>query len=113
MRLLPFILTIARIYTLQFRIPDKLVKHIWDNQVLWWVRVEPAFVASLHIADLRSKYSLTGLDLTELRAVWSCLPKSFDNDPGGQKASWRDNCLETIMDQVQKEVRLSLLEFLL
>ena len=60
-------------------------------------------MASLHIADLRSKYSLTGLDLTELRAVWSCLPKSFGNDPGGQKASWRDNCLETIMDLVQKE----------
>jgi hypothetical protein len=36
------------------------------------------------------------LDVTELRAVMACLPDAFENDPLGEKATWRSNTLEAI-----------------
>ena len=34
--------------------------------------------------------------MTELRAVMACLPEVFENDPNGEKATWRSNTLEAI-----------------
>jgi hypothetical protein len=36
------------------------------------------------------------LDVTELRAVMACLPEVFENDPNGEKSTWRSNTLEAI-----------------
>jgi predicted lipoprotein len=38
-----------------FFLPDKLVKHLWENKVLWWTRLDPKEIAKIHVADLRSK----------------------------------------------------------
>ena len=67
-------------------LPEKLVQHLWATKVLWWTRLEPKLVAKIHIADLRSKFLIQGLDLVELRAVMACLPAQFENDPSGEKA---------------------------
>lgn len=32
---------------------------------------------------------LEGMDLTEMRAVWSVLPREFSKDGDGKKAEWR------------------------
>ena len=38
-----------------FHLPEKLVKHLWENKILWWTRLHPRYIAKIHIADLRSK----------------------------------------------------------
>jgi len=38
-----------------FFLPEKLVKHLWDNKILWWTRLDPKEIAKIHVADLRSK----------------------------------------------------------
>lgn len=44
------------------------------------VRMDPAFIARLHVADLNTKFSSSGLDLLEMRALYASLPLDFKND---------------------------------
>jgi len=83
--------------------PEKLIKHIWDNKILWWVRLQSKCIAKVHIADLRSKYIFQNLDLTEMRAIMAVLPEQFENDPNGEKEGWRTNILETIRAALKSE----------
>ena len=83
--------------------PEKLVQHLWANKVLWWTRLDPTLIAKIHIADLRSKYLIVNLDVTEMRAVMACLPDAFENDPNGEKAVWRANTLESIRGYLKQE----------
>ena len=61
----------------------------------------------VHIADLRGKYAVVGLDLTELRAVYAALPRDFDNDGDGAKAKWREDVRAKLAEMVGREDRLA------
>ena len=57
-------------------VAPQLARRLTNNRALWLVRVAEPFLKRGHIADLKSKYAIHGLDLTELRAVW-CVPESL------------------------------------
>ena len=67
--------------------PAALSKRLWEKRVLWFVRMQPKAIAKLHFADLSTKYSYHGCDITECRAAFACLPSSFENDSDGNKVS--------------------------
>ena len=67
--------------------PAALSKRLWEKRVLWFVRMQPKAIAKLHFADLSTKYSYHGCDITECRAAFACLPSSFENDSDGKKVS--------------------------
>ena len=78
-------------------------KRIWSKKVLWLTRAEKSFMARLHAADLNLTYSIQGLDLVELRAVWACLPATFENDGDDRKAAWKEKVLTRLKEMVTQE----------
>ena len=54
----------------------------------------PETVARAHVADLRSAYAVSGLDVVELRAVYASLPTAFENDGDGRKRAWAEGVRE-------------------
>lgn len=46
-------------------------------QALWLTRATQAFIAKIHENDFRAKFSHQGLDLVELRALYSSLPERY------------------------------------
>ena len=60
-------------------------------------------MARLHAADLNLTYSIQGLDLVELRAVWACLPATFENDGDDRKAAWKEKVLTRLKEMVTQE----------
>jgi hypothetical protein len=69
-------------------LPHSVAKRVFLTPAIWLVRAPPAFIARLHVADLRSKYSPNNLDLVELRAVYASMPAAFENDAKGDKAQY-------------------------
>ena len=57
----------------------------------------------MHAADLNLTYSIQGLDLVELRAVWACLPETFENDGDDRKAGWKEKVLTRLKEMVTKD----------
>jgi hypothetical protein len=45
----------------------------------------------MHISDLRGKYHYHGLDITEMRAVWTCLPRWTGGSSTSPKAVWKND----------------------
>ena len=84
-------------------LPEPLAQRVWQKKVLWLTRVQPEFIARIHVADLSMKYSIQGLDLVELRAVWAALPDKFENDNDERKAQWRSKCLDRLKELVASE----------
>lgn len=81
----------------------KIAKRVWENKVLWWCRSTPDRIAKTHEADLKIKYSISGLDLRELRAVFSMCPSQFENDLNGAKKAFLDGLLEKLKELVALE----------
>uniref|UniRef100_A0A7S3K3I4 Uncharacterized protein n=1 Tax=Aureoumbra lagunensis TaxID=44058 RepID=A0A7S3K3I4_9STRA len=67
-----------------------LARRIRRMRALHLVRLHPDDIAKIHAADLTHTYASSGLDIIELRAMYAVLPASFDADPDGKKAKWRD-----------------------
>ena len=57
----------------------------------------PETVARAHVADLRSAYAVSGLDVVELRAVYASLPTAFENDGDGRKRAWAEGVREKLV----------------
>ena len=77
-------------------------KRVWERKALWLVHMERGAIAKTHIADLKNKYQLMGLDLDELRAVYAALPTEFENDGNGAKAEWRAAARKKLEEAVAK-----------
>uniref|UniRef100_A0A7S2DCZ3 Uncharacterized protein n=1 Tax=Octactis speculum TaxID=3111310 RepID=A0A7S2DCZ3_9STRA len=93
----------ASIVALQNRGLSKLLaKRINSKRALTLVRMHPDDIAKIHIADLRGKYSLYGLETMELRAIYANAPSEFQNDGSGEKAAWRAELIEKVQ-KLQKE----------
>ena len=84
-------------------LPPALVKRVWEKKVLWLLRAEPGFIARIHAADLNLKYTIQGLDLTEVRAVYACLPDKFENDSDDRKEEWRAKCLSRLKEMASQQ----------
>jgi hypothetical protein len=87
-------------------LPRPVAERIWKCRCLWLLSMHPDDIKKvpsssppfppdsqqIHIADFRSKYAPVGLDLTELRAVWHCLPEwSLKDEKEKEKAEWKIN----------------------
>ena len=72
---------------------------------LWLVRLAPPLLRKTHLADLRGRYAVVGLDVVELRAVYASLPVDFENDGDGAKAAWRTAVRDKLVDAVAREGR--------
>ena len=84
--------------------PD-VAQRIWSKKVIWFIRAEQSRIARIHAADLDITYSIQGLDIMELRAVWASLPKTFENDGDNRKAAWRDKVATKLKEMVSKDQR--------
>merc|ERR1719198_1243964 len=69
---------------------QRSAKRILQRKTLWLTRYSPDYIHKMHSAELRSKYTHQGLDITEMRAVYAALPTVFMNDDDGKKKEWRD-----------------------
>jgi hypothetical protein len=85
-----------------------VARRIWTKKVIWFVRADPSRIARVHAADLNIAYSIQGLDIAELRAVWASLPATFENDGDKRKAAWRDKVRTKLKEMVSKEAQGSL-----
>lgn len=85
-------------------LPKPVAERIWKCRCLWLLSMHPddikkvpnsfslSYLIQIHIADFRSKYAPVGLDLTELRAVWHCLPDwDINDEKEKEKAQWKMN----------------------
>jgi hypothetical protein len=50
--------------------PGPLLKRLWEKRVIWFVHMDEQSIAKIHPADLSTKYSHDGCDISECRAVW-------------------------------------------
>lgn len=76
----------------------QLARRILTKRVLWLTRCAPARIAKTHIVELRGTYDASGLDLVEARAVFACLPSTWDNDAEGAKAAWARALRDRLVD---------------
>lgn len=67
-------------------IPSDVAERIWNKKILWFICMHPEDLPKIHIGDLRARYHFHGLDLTEMRAIWHCLPNWQGDNP---KAEWK------------------------
>lgn len=62
-------------------------QRIWSKPALGLIRIHPDDVESIHIADLKHKYGLFGLDIVEMRAIFYVIADSLGaNSP--EKREW-------------------------
>lgn len=95
--LVPCDITHASLQQLEADLPKPIAQRVWTRKALWLTRMRPQDIAKLHFVDLRSKYSVQGLDEVELRAVWASLPDTFENDHSKEKETWKKSILEGLM----------------
>jgi hypothetical protein len=86
----------------QYHMSPALSKRIFDKKCLWLIRMAPNHISKLHEADLLNKYSYQAqnLDLTELTALYGCLPNEFINDGFGKKKKYKSDLLIEIRRMV-------------
>lgn len=89
-------------------VPKALATRVYQKKALWLTRMETDSIRRLHVADLRLKYSVVGLDLTELRAVWASVPADFLNDGDGKKSEWRGQIRDKLIEMGAKQRNNSL-----
>ena len=73
-----------------------------SERVLRLIVTHPDTSRKIHIVDL-NMYSNQGLDITEMRAVYACLPPEFDLDGDGKKAEWRGNFGRKLNELIRNE----------
>ena len=78
--------------------PPSIVRRIFAKRSIWLVRMDPTNIARLHHTDLTVQYTTQGLDLVELRAVFAAAPETFNNDPDGKKAMWREQMFDRLRE---------------
>ena len=76
---------------------------IWKHKVIWFVRADPSLISKIHAADLEISYSIRGLDLIELRAIWASLPAIFQNDIDKRKETWREKIRTRLKEMTAQE----------
>ena len=81
----------------------ELAVRLMRNRVLWLVHMNPNEIAPIHLADLRFKYSFTGLDLIEMRALYACMPEKFEHDDTGEKMQWLSSVREKLSDMINHD----------
>ncbi|CAM9369283.1 unnamed protein product, partial [Scytosiphon promiscuus] len=72
--------------------PSDLCVRLRECRPLHWLVSAPEDVAGANFlaGDGAAAFTqLEGMDLTEMRAVWSVLPREFSRDADGKKAEWR------------------------
>ena len=79
-----------------------LAGRIWKTPPLRLIRMHPDDIESIHVADLKHKYAVYGLDIVEMRAIFHAIPASIGLR-NAEKQLWR----EGIQNQVLTHTLLS------
>lgn len=87
----------------QCHLSHDVAARIMKTKILQFLYMDPETIAKTHIADLSSRYVPQGLDIRELRAIYSCLPAQFELDTDGRKKLWRDDCRAKLHAMTEKE----------
>eukprot|EP01038_Epipyxis_sp_PR26KG_P006360 gene6360-8760_t len=100
---------------ISYGLPETIANRIWNNKILWLICMHQDDISKLHLADLRGKYTISGLDIIEMRAIWFNLPNwkhhgvernscnSSSIETG--KAEWKNGFKAKLDDMVYKESR--------
>jgi hypothetical protein len=86
-----------------------LALRILQKKQLWLAVMHRDDIARLHHVELQNKFTVTGCDILELRAIFAVLPSSFSNDPGGEKETWRKAVRDKLKTMTLKEEKNHLL----
>ena len=89
----------------QAHISKDLAKRIFTKHCLWLLRMSASDIGKLHVADLSSRFGVSGqnLDIVELAAVYGAIQHvMFEADAGGKKDSYRKD----VEKSLQKELEL-------
>lgn len=65
------------------------VNRLMRKKALWLIYEPTERIAKTHAADLMIKYSSSGLDFREIKALYAVAPVVMENDSDGRKAEWR------------------------
>ena len=107
----PFIATLSLESLIDTGLPKAVAERIWSKRCLWLIVMHPQDILKIHIADLRSKYTPIGLDLTERYAVWYNLPDwgqhaesdaVHNGSPNSDKIEWKLN-FKIQMDEMARK----------
>jgi len=80
-------------------------KRVMNTKILQFLYMDHETIAKVHIADLSSRYIPQGLDIIELRAIYTQLPKEFYNDRDGSKKAWLETYRNKLFALTEKEAK--------
>mmetsp|Transcript_10863 Transcript_10863/g.18513 ORF Transcript_10863/g.18513 Transcript_10863/m.18513 type:complete len:1011 (-) Transcript_10863:745-3777(-) len=80
-----------------------LAKRVMQTKIFQFLYMDKDSIAKLHIADLSSRYIPQGLDIVELRAIYTRLPDEFHNDRDGRKKLWLEQYRSKLFALTEKE----------
>ena len=80
-----------------------LAKRLLRKKALWLLHVPTEDISKFHAADLMVKFSISGLDFRELKALYAVVPKVMDNDADGRKTEWRMQLKRKVREFSDKE----------
>ena len=91
----------------------ELLSRVWKKRVLWFLWMDASDMKELHYQELDTNYWYYGLDLRELRAVYSVIPKGFANGDE-KKQQWTEAIRERIDELNKKDAngRLGMTEWM-
>ena len=80
-----------------------LAKRLLRKKALWLIHVPTEDISKFHAADLMVKFSISGLDFREIKALYAVVPKVMDNDADGRKTEWRTQLKRKVREFSDKE----------
>ncbi|GBG33005.1 Costars family protein ABRACL [Hondaea fermentalgiana] len=80
-----------------------VAKRVMQTKIFHFLYMDIEAISKLHIADLSSRYIPQGLDIIELRAVYTRLPPDFQNDRDGRKKLWLEQYRQKLFSLTEKE----------
>jgi hypothetical protein len=89
------------------RLSYRFRRRLLTNRILWFVWCSPSEIEDIPVSDLSTNYAYQGLDLTELRAIYICLPNEFSTN---EQRVYRHDLRAKLIELTEKEAAGELLE---
>lgn len=81
----------------------QVAQRVFRNKALQLIWMPKATIARLHHAALVNQYHVQGLDLRELRTVYSSLPKKFEFDEEGNKEAYKEMIRSKLFEMTERQ----------
>jgi hypothetical protein len=99
----PEIMTTATVDSLMKNqgLTQKVAQRIHRRMIFRVLYIKPEVMCTMHVKNLSINYTHMGLDIRELRAVYTSLPKQLDTD--NDRREWRINIRTALFHMTTKE----------